>query len=196
MARHCARRGYAEIAIEDVLRDARLPREVFDRHFAGKEDCAMAAVEEILTGAMGAISGAYSADSSEWESVLQALRALLELFAARPALANLAFIHSRQMMPGDAYSHYTSAFVLLNAMLDRLRSDQFGQAEPPSCAARAAIGGGEALVRREIAAGRAEQLPAVLPDLVYAGVVPFLGQEEALRLSRRGRELLRGSRWG
>jgi len=190
MARNCARRGYRETTIEDVLRDAHLPREVFDHHFPGKEDCAMAAVEEILTAALGAVSGAYSADASEWESVLQALRALLELFAARPALANFAFVHSRQMMPPAAYSHYESGFVLLNAMLDRLRADQVGEAEPPSCAARAAIGGGEALVRREIAAGRAEQLPSVLPDLVYAGTVAFLGQEEALRLARRGRELL------
>jgi AcrR family transcriptional regulator len=190
MARSCARRGFAETRIEDVLNDARLPREAFDRHFADKEACAMAAVEEILTVALAAVSRAYSADASEWESVLQTLRALLELFAARPALADLAFIHSRQMMPAVAYARYQSGFVLLNAMLDRLRVDQFGETEPPSCAARAAIGGGEALVRREIAAGRAEQLPSVLPDLVYAGTVSFLGQEEALRLARRGRQLL------
>jgi hypothetical protein len=48
-------------------------------------------------------------------------------------------------------------------------------------------------VRREIAAGRAERLPSMLPDLVYAGTVPFLGQEEALRLARRGQDLAQGA---
>jgi hypothetical protein len=46
------------------------------------------------------------------------------------------------------------------------------------------------VVRRELIAGRPESLPGLLPDFVYAATVPFLGQEEATRLARRGRELL------
>lgn len=196
MARSCARDGYAETTIEALLAEAHVSRESFDRHFASKEACALAAVETILAEGMAAVSIGYSADTSEWESALQALRALLELFAARPALASLAFIHSRQMMPASAQSHYESGFAILTAMLDRLRADSAGEAEPPTVAARAAIGGGEAVVRREIASGRAATLPCFLPDLVYTATVPFLGLEEASRLAQRGRELIRGSAWG
>lgn len=190
MARSCAERGYAETTVEEVIADAHVSRAEFDRHFGGKEDCALAAVDEILTVGMTAVGGAYSADASEWESALQALRALLELFAARPAFANLAMLHSRQMMPAAALPRHEAGFGLLHAMLDRLRSSQFGDAEPPPRAAPAAIGGGAALVRREIARGHAERLPELLPELVYAAAVPFLGQEEALRLARRGRALI------
>jgi AcrR family transcriptional regulator len=195
MAASCASRGYLETSVEELCAEAGVARAAFGRHFESKEECALAAVEAILAAGMAAVAGAYSPDSSEWESALQALRALLELFAARPALASLAFTDSRQAMPAKPLERYKSGFAILTAMLDRLREDSEGGGLAPSIGARAAIGGGEAVVRREIAAGRGDQLPRVLPDLVYGGTVPFLGQEEALRLARRGRELLAGTRW-
>jgi hypothetical protein len=64
------------------------------------------------------------------------------------------------------------------------------------------VGGAEAVIRREIVAGRREELPRLLPDFIYGATVGFLGQEEgflgqeeAMRLSRQGRELLSGTRW-
>jgi hypothetical protein len=35
------------------------------------------------------------------------------------------------------------------------------------------------LIRTEILAGRAEQLPAILPQATYAALVAFLGREQA-----------------
>jgi AcrR family transcriptional regulator len=191
MARSCARHGYAETTIEDVVEDARLTRQDFDRHFASKEACAVEAVETILGKTMVVISAAYSADMSETESTLRGLRAILELFAARPALANLAMIHSRQMMPARGLAVYESGFAVLNSMLNRLRDNLAGESDVPRAATRAAIGGAEALVRRELGAGRAERLPQLLPNLVYSAAVALLGQDEALALAQRARELQR-----
>jgi hypothetical protein len=92
-------------------------------------------------------------------------------------------------MPANAHQRYKSGFAILTAMLDRLRGEGEPGNNPPAKAARAAIGGGEALVRREIFQGRARRLPEVLPDLVYVATVPFLGQTEALRLSRQAGEV-------
>jgi AcrR family transcriptional regulator len=184
MAQLLAERGYQETTIEQVTAAAGLPREDFGRCFSSKEECALAAVEKILVAAIEAVASSYSPDTSERESALAALRALLELFAARPPYANLAFIASRQGMPAAAVERYRSAFAILTPMLDRLRADM-GTTPPPATATRAAIGGGEALVRRELAKGRAEQLPEILPDLVYSAAVPFLGQRDALRLARQ-----------
>jgi AcrR family transcriptional regulator len=191
MAKSCAKRGYAETTIEDVVDDARLTREDFDRHFASKEACAVEAVETILGKTMVEISAAYSADMSEAESTLGGLRAILELFAAHPALASMAMIHSRQMMPERGLAVYESGFTVLTSMLDRLRDNLVGDSDMPNVATRAAIGGAEALVRRELAAGRAERLPQLLPDLVYSAAVALLGREDALALARRARALQR-----
>jgi AcrR family transcriptional regulator len=164
--------------------------EDFDRYFQSKEECALAAVDTILAAGMTVVSEAYSPDTSEWESALSALDALLDLFATRPALARLAFIDSRQAMPASALQRYESGFAILTAMLDRLR-EAGGELQPPPSSARAAIGGGEALVRRELAGRRPDRLPEILPDLVYGATVAFLGQEEALRLARQATALLR-----
>jgi hypothetical protein len=40
------------------------------------------------------------------------------------------------------------------------------------------------LVFHEVAAGRAERLPTLLPDIVYLAIAPFAGHEEALRQAR------------
>lgn len=133
---------------------------------------------------MEVLADAYSADTSQLESTLAALDGLLHLFARRPALARLAFIDSRQSMPTAALQRYESGFAIVTAMLDRVREEGSGAGPSPSTATRAAIGSGEALVRRELAAGRADRLPQLLPALVYGAGIPFLRQEEALRLAR------------
>jgi AcrR family transcriptional regulator len=184
MAVSCMERGYWETRVEDLLAATGLSRADFDRHFESKLSCAVAAIEAILAEGIEVLAEAYSADTSQLESTRAALGGLLQLFARRPVLARLAFIDSRQSMPAAALRRYESGFAILTAMLDRLREEGSEAGPPPSTAARAAIGVGEALVRRELAAGRAERLPQLLPTLIYAASVPFFGQAEALRLSR------------
>jgi AcrR family transcriptional regulator len=185
-----------EASIEEVAAEAGSSRDAFERIFGSKEACLLDLTEVVLSDTMAAFSGAYSLDASLRETTVQALRAMLELFAARPALAHLALIGSRQMMPASILAQYGVGFGVLNAMLGRLRSGEGNGLELPTGASRAAIGSAEALLRREIAEGRASDLPHLLPDFVYAATVPFLGQEEALKLVRRAREVLRGSAWG
>jgi hypothetical protein len=75
---------------------------------------------------------------------------------------------------------------VLVAMLDRARA--YASVPPPPSATRAAIGGVEALIRRELRAGRAERLPELVPDIVYGLLVPYLDQQEALRFAELARE--------
>jgi hypothetical protein len=83
---------------------------------------------------------------------------------------------------------------VITAMLERLWEHSESEVQPTR-AARAALGGAEAVVRREIAAGRTEQLPGLLPVFAYGTAVPFLGQERALGLAGRAREMLKGTLW-
>jgi hypothetical protein len=53
-----------------------------------------------------------------------------------------------------------------------------------------ALGGAELVMRGEIMAGRAERLPQLLPGFTYLATLPYLGDEEALRVSRRTEELV------
>ena len=195
IAELCATRGYAELTVAEVLERSGVSVEVFDELFPDKEQCAKAAVDVILAEVMAVVSANYSADRSQRDSYLLAIMAILELLAARPGFAYISFIGARQMAPTSLGEGLETGARLLSAMLERLR-EEGDVAAVPASAARAALGGAEAVVRREIVAGRAQTLPRHLPDFVYAATVPFLGQEEALRLARRGEELLAGSAWG
>jgi hypothetical protein len=196
MAELCAERGFRETTLEMVLERAAVDPESFAAVVAeGKEECLLAAMNAILGEVVSAVGGAYSADRSEFDSGIAGIRAILELMAANPSYANIGYIVGPRTGPPRARQIHETGLKVLVLMVDRLRD--YGDTEPqPSSAARAALGGAEALVRREIVAGRVEGLPRHLPDLVYGATVPFLGQEEALGLARRGRALLTGTPWG
>lgn len=190
MASSCMQRGYLDTSVEDLLTASGASRSEFDRCFAGKEACGIAAVEAILAEGMKTVSVSFTGDISEAEIAVRAVLALLELFAERPAMASLAMTDSRQRMPAAAFERYAGGFAILRAMLDRLRSDHRIGAEAPPCAARGGLGGAEAVVRRELAEGRAARLPELLPDLIYSALVPFLGQQEALRIAAQARRMV------
>jgi AcrR family transcriptional regulator len=190
MALTCAERGYAATSVEEVVARAGVSRRGFEESFADKADCGIAAINQILADITAAASIAYSPEYSEWEKILRGVRALLELMAARPSFAVLAQIEARQAMEPEAYGLYVSAIRILAAMLDRLQANALaGIARPPS-AIRGAIGGAEALIRRELLAGRPERLPELLPDIIYGMLAPYLDQQEALRYAGLARELL------
>lgn len=191
MARSCMERGYLDTGVEDLLEATGLEQADFERHFADKEACAIAAVEAILTAVVEIMGELYSPDRSEVESYLLGIGEILELMSREPAFAHVSFVAARQMTPPSLKSVLDSGCNLLAAMLDRLREYSPVTGQPP-LAARAALGGAEAVVRREIALGTTDDLARLLPDFIYAATVPFLGQEEALRFARHGSEILHG----
>lgn len=85
----------------------------------------------------------------------------------------------------------------INAALARLVDAVAGghpeRVVPLPSAIIGALGGAELVMRAEIMAGRGERLASLLPGFVFVVTIPFAGEEEALRLSRRTGELLDGS---
>lgn len=185
----CAERGYEETAIESICERAEVDVAAFERDFGGsKERCAIAAEEAILSEVVAAVGRSYSADRSEWDNVIHGVKAILELMAANPSFAYLGYIAARQMAPAGVRRTYETGHQMLEAMLERGQTYSRG-AVGPGKTALGALGGAEAIIRREVAAGRAAELPRLLPDFVYSATVPYLGQEDALRLAREARRI-------
>jgi AcrR family transcriptional regulator len=180
MADCCAKDGYAETTVAAVLARAGVEAESFETHFAGKEDCALAALNKVVSETLARISMARSGAEDAVARRKYEGGAIVELVAARPSFAALALIDSRQCGTPRMHEAYESAARVLALMVERLD----GAAERPSTTARAALGGAEATIRRELAAGRVDQLSRLLPDFVYAVLVPFVGQGEALRQAK------------
>jgi AcrR family transcriptional regulator len=180
MAECCSRVGYAATTLEAVLDLAGVELATFESHFADKEDCALAALNKVVSESLARISMVgSSADGVVARRKFEA-RAILELLAARPSFAELGLIQSRQCGTGRMHDAYESAARVLALMMERVGNGS----ERPGGISRAALGGTEAVIRRELHAGRAESLPELLPDFVYAALVPLVGQREALRQAK------------
>lgn len=179
MAECSAEKGFAATAVEDVLARANVPRESFESHFNSKEDCASAAFNKLASEMLATLSIARESASARDDPVVP-IRAVLEMFAARPAFSYLGLIGFRQGGTQRMHEAYDSAARVLALMMERAHQVS-GETSPSYAHARAAVGGAEALLRRELAAGRGAYLPSLLPDFVYAALVPFVGQREALR---------------
>jgi AcrR family transcriptional regulator len=188
-------RGFALTTVAEVAARAEVSEEAFASQFTSLEECMAAAVSEMTAEILAVVSGAYSADLAESESMMRGAKAILELMAAHPTIAHSGFIAARQMTPPKVREVYGFALQMLVMMVNRLWEYSKAEAQPP-LVALAALGGGEAVVRREVRAGRAERLPEKLPDFVYGTLVPFLGQVEALRMARQARQMVGGGQRG
>ncbi len=195
MTELCAKQGYIGTSVDQVIARAGVSAAQFDQLFGSKEECLLGADNALMGEVVGAVAGAYSADRSESDSYLIGTSAILELMAADPAKAHLGYIASRQMGPPRVRAAHRAGIQALTMMIERLWEYSANEAQPAS-AARGALGGPEAVVRRYICEVQAQELPRLLPDFIYAATVPFLGQAEALRLSRRARTLLRNTAQG
>jgi len=183
VAECCAERGYAATTIAHISERAGISNRQFNTMFRDKEDAYIAMSNMVLGELLTAATSAYSPDKPLVQVVRDAARGILGLMGSRPTFAKVAFLDYRTATP-RALQLYQSGVRVLVSLLDQVRVDSLEQVPLPSSAARGAIGGAEALLRNEVAAGRAEQLPRILPEVVYSCLVPLMGQEEALRQAR------------
>lgn len=189
MAKACATKGYGATTISDIVEEAGVSRATFYELFKDKEDCLQASMELSLADAMGRIVEVYSPDKPWATMVRDAAAAFLDLLASRPQFARMALIEA-PAAGGRSLEMYASGKRVLQALLDRGRSDPIEEQGIPSSAGRGALAGAEQLIVGQILAGNTERLPELLPDIVYIVTIPYLGQDEALRQSREAEKLL------
>jgi AcrR family transcriptional regulator len=175
----CAEKTYAATTIADIVSHASISRTTFYKRFGGKRECFDAALEWCIDEVRAAAATSYSTTDAPPVAVRKAAAAILELMAAKPALT--------QLLMGEAFS-VEPAIVgryrnLLIPVLEKLWADagepRGGRTDP-----RLAFGRAQVLIYNQITAGRAKRLPELLPEIVYIGLLPFSGHEEALREAR------------
>ncbi len=182
IAECCAEKTFAATTIADIVTRAGVSRRTFYKLFSDKRGCFETAVDTFAEEIMGVI-GALRIGEDPWPVMIRkAIGEILDLFAARPAFANLALVEAIGVNP-----------LLINRYWDPLiealrRPPEPGKEHlPPSETARAAVGTAQVLIVQQVTAGRSEQLRELAPDLVYIALAPFEGQEEALEQARLAR---------
>lgn len=173
-------RGYRETTVSEVIKTAGVSSETFDGFFAGKEDCTLAAYDWVIERILDRVAISYElgAATSWSEGVRHGLEALLGAIAEYPAVARMALVEVPPISP-EAHARYRAALERIASKLRGGRDYLSEDEEPPPHVELMALGGAEVILVDEVSAGRADQLPARMPELLFAILVPYLGPEDA-----------------
>lgn len=179
----CAEKTYAATTITDIVACARISRTTFYKHFEDKRACFDAAIDFCIEELQRVAASAHSPEDSPADAARKGATAVVGALAARPGLA--------QLLTGDAIAvdpavieHYRRATIpALEALWSKDGAGPETHTDP-----RLAFGQVQVLILNQIATGRADRLPELLPEIVYLTVGPYGGHEEALKQSRRAKE--------
>ena len=191
MVRVAAAKGYEATTIADVIEAAEVPRETFDAMFANKETCFLESYDAVSDVLVAHLSTAYESAAGEpWpDRIAAALRALVDLLATEADIARMAMVEVTAVSE-EARIRYRAALGRLTPFLEEGRGASGQGDELPADTARFAIGGATSMIFDEIRAGRGPELRRILPDLLFAVLMPYLGPEaaedEMRRVAREG----------
>ncbi len=175
-----AEKGYGAMTIGDLTKEAGVSRTTFYELYEDKEACFLAAYDNAVEVLVRRVVKAYESGADWPERAAAGLTALLETFAEEPALARLSLVDIGRAGPA-AQRRYRAAIQRLTSLFDEGRDFAPGGRNLPANTSRMAIGGVTGLISDELLAGRAEQLPELLSDVLFATLVPYIGPDAAAR---------------
>jgi AcrR family transcriptional regulator len=173
-----AARGFEATTVADILARAGVGRESFYELFEDRLDCVLAAHETLLDDLVRRTAAAYAGPGDWVERCRATLAALLDWFAADPAAARVLLVELAAVGP-EFHERFEAGFDRFVAMIDAGLPDELP--DPEFFLPRTSLAVGAAITRvyAEVAAGRGAELPALLPQLTYEVLVPFLGEAVA-----------------
>ena len=175
----CATKTYSATTITDIVGRARISRTTFYKQFDDKRACFDAAVEYCIEQMREVAAASHSPDDPPADAVRKAATAVLHALSERPGLGQLLTGDALAVDPMVVEIYRRATIPPLEALWARDGGEATAHTDP-----RLAFGQAQVLVLNQIAAGKADLLLELLPELVYLAVSPFGGHEEAIRQSR------------
>jgi AcrR family transcriptional regulator len=183
MVRVVGRKGYEATSVADVIEEAGTSRTTFYKHFDDKHDCFLAAYERMVDQVFATIVAECDGERPWVSRVRKGLETLIEIFALEPELARTAVVEVAAA-GADARKLHWDAVNRFKGYLEAGRELEPGK-ELPEQISVMAVGAVSGLIFDELIAGRGEQLPELMPDLLFAMLVPYLGPAAAADEMRR-----------
>lgn len=185
IATTAVKRGYNAVTIADITAAASISRRDFYAHFAGKEECFIAAFDAVVEHLRLLLAEAAEAAATWPETLRAAATALLAFFASEPELAQLCFIETRSA-GGNVAARYREQLQSFAGLLADGRAERASERALPADTEDILLGSIAAMIARKVSAGEAERLLDLLPDVVEFAATPYLGPERAAQLASSG----------
>jgi len=182
----CAAKGYVEMSVEDIIAAAGVSRRTFYEHFKNKEHAFLAAYEAVLGQLFQRVTGAVDAAPDLTDKVRVGLAAFLGFLANEPAFAKMCIVDVLAAGPEAVARRDGAMRAFAQVITDNARA-VLGDGGPPSLdlMAETVVGGIYEVVYARVLRGELDELPRLLPDLVYAVLLPYVGPEQATAFHRR-----------
>lgn len=177
-----AERSYQKTTIELIAKTARVALVTFYEHFASKEECFLAALDESAAAAAEVFDELVDPEQPWPDQIASGLEVFLEMVVAEPARARLCIVES-QAAGGAALARYQA---MLESVVPKLRE---GRRFNPRASRlpdglEIAIAGGLAwLVHQRLVSDRVDEIKALLPEMLQVTLTPYVGELEAGRLA-------------
>lgn len=173
-----AEKGYAEMSLAAARQEAGVSEEEFEAEFGNRDGCLFAAYDH-LTDLAVARATSECKDGGAWpERVRIGLSTLLSAIAAEPEMAR-AMTRSFPGIRPATYERYVELLSRFVPYMEEGREYSEVEEELPGEVELLAVGAAEAIIFAEVDGGRAERLPAMMPEILFSVLVPFMGPDRA-----------------
>ncbi|HXS46918.1 MAG TPA: TetR/AcrR family transcriptional regulator [Solirubrobacterales bacterium] len=183
MVRVVGRQGYKATSVADVIEEAGTSRTTFYKHFEDKHECFLAAYDMVVERVLDEVIANCDGEQAWLERVRIGLTTIVDMFALDPQLARTAIVEVAAA-GADARQRHWNAISRFTEFLEDGKELSGGRELPENIALMAA-GAVSGLIFDELLTGRAERLPELLPDLLFAMLVPYIGPGAATEEMRK-----------
>jgi AcrR family transcriptional regulator len=179
-----AKRGYADVTIELIVKRAHVSYKTFYKHFAGKEDCFQELFDQAFGSTEKMIRERLEEEGGSWAArVVLALGMWIERIVAEPLIARAVIVEAPTVGPGmlERYERATKVFVPL---FKAGREENPRGVKLPATVEDTLSGSVFWSAYQRLIVGEAELLPELLPELTELVLRTYLGQSEAAQIAR------------
>jgi AcrR family transcriptional regulator len=183
MVRVVGRKGYKATSVADVIEEAGVSRTTFYKHFDDKHECFLAAYDMVVERVLDEVIASCDGERTWLERMRVGLATVVEMFALDPELARTAIVEVAAAGADARRRHWNAISRFTEFLADG--EELAGGRELPDNIALMAAGAVSGLIFDELLTGRAERLPELQPDLLFAMLVPYIGPSAATEEMRK-----------
>jgi AcrR family transcriptional regulator len=172
MVNVAAEAGYQEASVERILAQARVSRRTFYDLFEDREDCFLAAYDEVIAHVVALMVQAFDQGDEVEDKMRGALQAFCDFCAAEPEAARACIVEVLAAGP-RARARRAEAMERLSKLVEQALPDTLADQRLGPLAARALVGGVHELVYQRVDQGQVSMLPALAAEILSAQMVPL-----------------------